>query len=52
VTGKKGWWETMVGPGLPIDTERFFVICPNVVGGCMGSSGPASGEPRWFPRPY
>src|SRR6266567_1724693 len=42
VTGKPGWWETMVGPGKPIDTERYFVICPNVVGGCMGSSGPAS----------
>jgi len=42
VTGKPGWWETMVGPGKPIDTERYFVICPNVVGGCMGTSGPAS----------
>jgi homoserine O-acetyltransferase len=42
VTGKQGWWETMVGPGRPIDTERYFVICPNVVGGCMGTSGPAS----------
>ncbi|MFY9692194.1 MAG: alpha/beta fold hydrolase, partial [Xanthobacteraceae bacterium] len=45
VTGKPGWWETMVGPGKPIDTERYFVICPNVVGGCMGSSGPASTNP-------
>ena len=45
VTGKPGWWETMVGPVLPIDTERYFVICPNVVGGCMGSSGPASTNP-------
>ncbi len=45
VTGKAGWWETMVGPGKPIDTERYFVICPNVVGGCMGSSGPASTNP-------
>src|SRR5882672_3457961 len=36
VTGKSGWWETMVGPGRPIDTERYFVICPNVVGACMG----------------
>src|ERR1700677_3265876 len=45
VTGKGGWWETMVGPGRPIDTERYFVICPNVVGGCMGSSGPASTNP-------
>jgi homoserine O-acetyltransferase len=38
VTGKPGWWETMVGPGKPIDTNRFFVICPNVIGGCMGST--------------
>jgi homoserine O-acetyltransferase/O-succinyltransferase len=42
VTGKSGWWETMVGPGRPIDTERYFVICPNVVGACMGSTGPSS----------
>jgi homoserine O-acetyltransferase len=42
VTGKPGWWETMVGPGRPIDTERYFVICPNVVGGCMGTTGPGS----------
>src|SRR5512138_2908925 len=45
VTGKNGWWETMVGPGKPIDTERYFVICPNVVGACMGSSGPSSTNP-------
>jgi homoserine O-acetyltransferase len=45
VTGKPGWWETMVGPGKPIDTSRFFVICANVVGGCMGSSGPAEIDP-------
>ena len=42
VTGKPGWWEVMVGPGKPIDTDRFFVVCPNVLGGCMGSTGPAS----------
>ena len=42
VTGKPGWWEIMVGPGRPIDTNRFFVICTNVLGGCMGSSGPPS----------
>ncbi len=42
VTGKPGWWETMVGPGKPIDTDRYFVICPNVVGACMGTTGPAS----------
>src|SRR5262249_18316901 len=45
VTGKLGWWETMVGPGKPIDTDRYFVICPNVVGGCMGSTGPSSIDP-------
>src|SRR3954453_23213888 len=46
VTGKSGWWETMVGPGKPIDTERYFVICPNVLGACMGTSGPASTNPK------
>jgi homoserine O-acetyltransferase len=45
VTAKPGWWETMVGPGRPIDTNRFFVICANVLGGCMGTSGPASIDP-------
>ena len=45
VTGKPGGWETMVGPGRPIDTNRFFVICANVLGGCMGTSGPASTNP-------
>jgi len=45
VTGKPGWWELMVGPGKPIDTDRFFVICANVIGGCMGSSGPADIDP-------
>ncbi|QYJ07615.1 homoserine O-acetyltransferase [Qipengyuania flava] len=42
ITGKPGWWERMVGPGKPIDTDRFFVICANVIGSCMGSTGPAS----------
>lgn len=46
VTGKPGWWERMVGPGKPIDTDRFFVICSNVLGGCMGSTGPRSLRPR------
>lgn len=45
VTGKPGWWERMVGPGKPIDTDRFFVICANVIGSCMGSTGPASPDP-------
>jgi homoserine O-acetyltransferase len=45
MTGKPGWWETMVGPGKPVDTERYFVICANVVGSCMGSTGPSSINP-------
>ena len=45
VTAKPGWWETMVGPGKPIDTDRFFVRCSNVIAGCMGSSGPADADP-------
>jgi homoserine O-acetyltransferase/O-succinyltransferase len=51
VTGKPGWWETMVGPGRPIDTDRFFVVCANVIGGCMGTTGPASRNPATG-RPY
>ena len=45
LTGKAGWWDTVVGPGRPIDTDRYFVICANVLGGCMGSSGPAEPKP-------
>ncbi len=51
VTGKPGWWEIMVGPGRPIDTERYFVICSNVMGGCLGTSGPASINPATG-KPY
>ena len=45
VTGKPGWWDDLVGPGKPIDTDRFFVICANVMGGCMGTTGPAEIDP-------
>src|SRR5438128_1317026 len=41
-----GWWEEMVGPGQPIDTERFHVVCVNSLGSCHGSTGPASLDPR------
>ncbi len=51
ITGKPGWWSSMVGPGLPIDTDRFFVVCINVVGGCMGSSGPHEIDPATG-KPY
>ncbi|MGE3692567.1 MAG: homoserine O-acetyltransferase [Novosphingobium sp.] len=49
ITGKPGWWARMVGPGKPIDTGRFHVICANVIGGCMGSTGPASPGPDGQP---
>lgn len=42
---KPGWWDVMVGPGKPIDTNRYFVVCSNVLGGCMGSTGPSSENP-------
>ncbi len=45
VTQKSGWWETLIGPGKAINTHRYFIICANVVGGCMGSTGPASIDP-------
>jgi len=51
ITGKAGWWHTMVGPNRPIDTNRYFVIASNVVGGCMGTTGPASLNPATG-RPY
>jgi homoserine O-acetyltransferase len=43
---KGGWWEAIVGPGRLLDTDRWFVICPNVIGSCFGSTGPASINPR------
>jgi homoserine O-acetyltransferase len=41
-----GWWEEFIGPGMALDTNRFFVICSNVLGGCYGSTGPSSIDPR------
>jgi homoserine O-acetyltransferase/O-succinyltransferase len=46
-----GWWDPMIGPGLTLDTEKYFVVCSNVIGGCSGSTGPASTEPGTR-RPY
>lgn len=48
---KPGWWDAMVGPGKGIDTNRFHVICANILGGCMGTTGPSSTNPRTG-RPY
>jgi len=45
ITGKSGWWERMVGPGLLIDTNKYFVVCSNVLGSCLGTTGP------WEPDP-
>jgi homoserine O-acetyltransferase len=39
------WWPNMVGPGLPFDTDKYFIVCPNVIGGCQGSTGPSSIAP-------
>jgi homoserine O-acetyltransferase len=52
LTGKPGWWELVVGPGRPIDTDRLFVICANVLGGCMGSTGPRSPRDDGDPSPW
>jgi len=46
VTEGRGWWDIMVGPGKPLDTERYHVICANVLGGCMGTAGPNQIDPR------
>ena len=45
LTGRPGWWEPMVGPGKTFDTDRYFVICSNTLGGCMGTSGPKEINP-------
>lgn len=48
---KPGWWDVMVGPGKPFDTEKYVVVCANIIGGCKGSTGPSSVNPRTG-KPY
>lgn len=42
---RPGWWDTLIGPGKPLDTDRLFVVCPNLLGGCRGTTGPSSTDP-------
>ena len=51
VSGEGGWWSNLVGPGKGIDTDKYFVICSNVIGGCRGSTGPSSINPKTG-KPY
>ena len=50
-TGKPGWWHILVGPGRPLDPDRYFIVCANVLGGCMGTVGPSSPNPETG-KPY
>ena len=42
---RPGWWDNLIGPGRAVDTDRFFVVCANLLGGCQGTTGPLSTDP-------
>lgn len=48
---RTGWWDNLIGPGKPLDTDRYFVVCANLLGGCQGTTGPSSIDPRTG-KPY
>ena len=52
ITNREGWWETAVGPEKPLDTNKYFIICANVLGGCMGSFGPKEVDPKTGKPPW
>jgi len=51
VTGRAGWWDNMIGPGRAFDTDRYFIVCSNILGGCAGTTGPSSFDPATG-KPY
>ncbi len=46
ITGRPGWWARLIGPGKSLDTDRYFILCTNVLGGCMGTTGPMDIDPK------
>ena len=48
---RRGWWDNLIGPGKPLDTDKLFVVCANLLGGCQGTTGPSSRDPRTG-KPY